>query len=204
MTSSPRLAGSEPRHVRGGSKIFCIGFHKTGTSSLALALERLGYRVTGPNGVLDPNIATNALPMAKRLVEEFDAFQDNPWPIIYKELDAAYPGSRFILTVREPSAWLRSAVTHFGATATPMRTWIYGVGAPLGHEDIYLRRYTGHNEAVLHHFRDRPQDLLVMDLSRGDGWRELCSFLGRQVPAVPFPHANQADARAVAMRGRQS
>ena len=184
------------------NKIFCIGFHKTGTSSLAQALTRLGYRVTGPNGVMDPDIAKNVLPMAKRLVAQFDAFQDNPWPIIYRELDVAYPGSRFILTLREPSAWLRSAVTHFGADETPMRRWIYGAGAPLGNEDAYLRRYTRHNEEVLRHFAGRPGDLLVMDLSRGDGWEKLCPFLGREVPARPFPHANRADSRIAAMKGR--
>ena len=184
-----------------GPKIFCIGFHKTGTSSLALALERLGYRVTGPNGVHDPEIARNVLPMVQRLVSEFDAFQDNPWPIVYRHLDQAYPGSKFILTLREPSAWLRSAVNHFGAEETPMRKWIYGVGAPRGHEDVYLRRYTGHNAEVMQHFRDRPQDLLVMDLARGDGWPELCSFLGRDVPDVPFPHANQAEVRQALQGG---
>ena len=49
------------------AEIFCIGFHKTGTSRLAVALERLGYRVTGPNGGHDPAIAVNVLPMARRL-----------------------------------------------------------------------------------------------------------------------------------------
>jgi UDP-N-acetylmuramate-alanine ligase len=39
------------------TKVFCIGFHKTGTTSLAVALKTLGYRVTGPNGVHDPDIA---------------------------------------------------------------------------------------------------------------------------------------------------
>ena len=183
-------------------KIFCIGFHKTGTTSLALALEQLGYRVTGPNGVHDPHIAANVLPMARRLVEAFDAFQDNPWPVIFKHLDHAYPGSKFILTVREPSAWLNSALTHFGSEETPMRAWIYGAGSPRGNEDVYLRRYVGHNEEVLRHFAGRPDDLLVMDLARGDGWQELCSFLGRDVPAVPFPHANQAQGRAAAMKER--
>lgn len=39
------------------SKVFCIGFHKTGTTSLELALIRLGYRVTGSFGTKDPHIA---------------------------------------------------------------------------------------------------------------------------------------------------
>jgi len=70
------------------TKVFCIGFHKTGTTSLNVALNTLGYRVTGPNGVNDPDIAKNVLRMADDLVKRYDAFQDNPWPIIYKELDA--------------------------------------------------------------------------------------------------------------------
>src|SRR4030095_11714834 len=76
------------------AKVFCIGFHKTGTTSLAFALQRLGYRVTGPNGVNDPDIAKNVYAMAYALVERYDAFQDNPWPIIYEDLDKRYPGSK--------------------------------------------------------------------------------------------------------------
>ena len=29
-----------------------------------------------------------------------------------------------------------------------------------------------------------------MDVCAGDGWETLCSFLGRPVPAVPFPRNN--------------
>jgi hypothetical protein len=43
------------------TKVFCVGFHKTGTTSLALALEILDYRVAGPTGINDPNIAKNVL-----------------------------------------------------------------------------------------------------------------------------------------------
>ena len=64
-------------------KVFCVGFHKTGTKSLGAALATLGYRVAGPRGTLDPQIATNALPLALRLAGDFDAFQDNPWPILF-------------------------------------------------------------------------------------------------------------------------
>lgn len=52
-----------------GTKIFCIGFHETGTTSLAKALRTLGYRVTGPNGVADPDIAQNVV---------LDYFKDRP------------------------------------------------------------------------------------------------------------------------------
>ena len=136
-------------------KVFCIGFHKTGTKSLGAALATLGYRVAGPRGTLDPQIATNALPLALRLAGDFDAFQDNPWPILFKELDAAFPGSRFILTLREPAAWIASVVRHFGHATSPMREWIYGrsAGAPAGNEAIYLARHAAHVAEVRAHFR---------------------------------------------------
>jgi len=173
-------------------KIFGIGFHKTGTKSLARALSGLGYSVTGPNGTQDPEIATKVFDYVDIITPHFDAFQDNPWPVIFRELDERFPGSKFILTIRDPKAWIRSAVNHFGHEDTPMRRWIYGVGHPAGYEDTYLRRYEQHNHDVLLYFRDRPTDLLVMDLRRGDGWNKLCPFLGHQVPETPFPHANSS------------
>jgi len=168
------------------AKIFCIGFHKTGTTSLAVALKMLGYRVTGPNGVRDPDIAGNALKMAHDLVPKYDAFQDNPWPILFKELDRAYPGGRFILTLRDPQSWIKSQVRHFGRMETPMRRWIYGVGCPEGNEEVYLRRFEGHNNEVLDYFRDRPAELLVMDLAKGDAAGSCCArSSARRLPQRP-------------------
>lgn len=175
-----------------GPKVFCIGFHKTGTTSLAVALRMLGYRVTGPNGTRDPDIAENVYTMADELVARYDAFQDNPWPVLYRHLDENYPGSKFIMTIRSPDSWIRSQVKDFGLTETPMRRWIYGVGCPEGNEDVYVARYERHNRDVLEYFKDRPDDLLILDLPKGHGWPELCGFLDVDVPVEPFPHANKA------------
>src|SRR5690242_5987307 len=125
----------------GRTKVYGIGFHKTGTKSLASALRWLGYRVTGPNGVHDPDIRSNVLSMALELAQRFDAFQDNPWPILFREMDQHFPGSKFILTSRPTDAWISSVVRHFGSAVTPMREMIYGVGAPAGHEQIYCSVY---------------------------------------------------------------
>jgi hypothetical protein len=176
-------------------KVFCIGFHKTGTTSLNVALNTLGYRVTGPNGVNDPDIAKNVLRMADDLVKRYAAFQDNPWPIIYKELDARHPGSKFILTLRNADGWIKSQVRHFGRQETEMRKWIYGVGCPEGNEATYLEVYDRHNSEVLDYFKNRSQDLLVMDLANGDGWEQLCPFLGKKIPRAGFPHVNKATDR---------
>jgi hypothetical protein len=184
-------------------KVFCIGFHKTGTKSLGAALATLGYRVTGPNGVNDPDIARNALTLAHELVRQCDAFQDNPWPLLYREMDESYPGSKFILTLRDPQAWIESQVQHFGVEETPMRRWIYAVGSPKGNEAIYLRRFERHNAEVQKYFAGRPEDLLVMDLAAGDGWSKLCSFLGKPVPEVPFPHLKRREDPGGAARAAQ-
>ena len=176
-------------------KVFCIGFHKTGTTSLAVALKLLGYRVTGPNGAKDPNIEKTAFAMAYALVSKYDAFQDNPWPIIYKEMDVRYPNSKFILTLRNSDTWIKSQVSYFGFKETPMRKWIYGVGCPKGNEDIYVKRFEDHNKEVHDYFSNRPQDLLVLDFSHGDGWELLCSFLDVDIPNIPFPHVNKSSDR---------
>ena len=171
-------------------KVFCIGFHKTGTKSLGAALENLGYRVCGPVGVKDPDIAEKAASLIHSLVPSYDAFQDNPWPLFYEDLDRRYPDSRFIFTVRSPEAWIESVVAHFGDHDTPMRYYIYGVGHPKGNERIFLERYRRHNDEVRRYFRNRPEDILTMDITRGDGWDPLCGFLGRGRPDVTFPRLN--------------
>ena len=188
----PSLNAPGRRRRRHRPKVFCIGFHRTGTKSLAAALKHLGYRVTGPNGVRDPAIANHALARVLGLAGEFDALNDNPTPMLYKELDVAFPGSRFILTTRSTDAWLASAVRYFGTDQTPMREWIYGHGSPVGFESVYRTRYEAHNAEVAAHF-ERRSDLLVLDLERGDGWPELCAFLGEGVPQSPFPHTNRSD-----------
>ena len=179
-------------------KVFGIGFHKTGTTSLAKALTMLGYRVTGPNAVhrrdLDDRVA---LEVARELLPQFDAFQDAPWAYLYRELDRLVPGSRFVLTVRPEEEWLTSVVRHFGRRVSPLREWVYGpgLGSPIGNEHQYLERYRRHDREVRAYFAHRPDDLLIMDVTGDDGWEVLCPFLDRPAPDVPFPHVNDAATR---------
>ena len=177
------------------TKVFGIGFHKTATTSLAKALSYLGYRVTGPNWVDNRNIAQEVFELAFDLANRFDAFQDNPWPILYKELDRKFPGSKFILTLRPSDQWIRSVVNHFDEKETPMREWIYGIARPKGNEDVYIRRYERHNREVLEYFKDRGEQLLVLNIPAGEGWTKLCPFLGEQIPGIGFPCANTASDR---------
>lgn len=182
-------------------KVFCVGFHKTGTTSLGKALKVLGYKVTGPNGVNDPEIEKKARALVFDLVKKYDAFQDNPWPLFYEELDRELPESKFILTVRDEDSWIKSQVSHFGYSETPMRRWIYGVGCPKGNEEVYLDRYRSHNAEVQAYFAGRENDFLVMDLAAGDGWEKLCGLLGQDIPDSPFPHANKGSDRDASVEG---
>lgn len=188
-----------------GGKVIGIGFHKTGTTTLGAALERLGYKVChgaapvrsvlGHRRMMDLLI-NNELAEIMKVAGWYDAFEDNPWFVLFRELDQWYPGSRFILTVRDEGAWIESVLRYYGESQSDLRHWIYGVGTPVGNEAVFQERYRRHNEAVMRYFAARPADLLVVDWEKGDGWNELGAFLGRRVSGQPFPHENRrVDAR---------
>ncbi len=179
----------EPKRFDG--KIFCIGFQKTGTSTIRDALRVLGYRVCGVRYHLIGPIRRSDLRPVHEMVAQFDAFEDNPWPLLFRELDRDYPGSRFIMTIRDEAPWLRSVVNHLGVLPDRMQKLVYGHGAPGGYEDVALARYRRHNEEVFAHFADRPDDILVLDFTKGDGWAEICGFLGCPIPSTALPHANK-------------
>ncbi|HET9068577.1 MAG TPA: sulfotransferase [Amaricoccus sp.] len=171
-------------------KVFCVGFQKTGTTTMMHALTELGYRVTGPNHVRDKDIARKLGRITTELSHRYDAFQDNPWPLVYREMDALHPGSKFILTLRDEQKWYDSFSNHFdGRDRTPMAELIYGTH-PEGDAEYYKARLRRHNDEVRAYFRDRPDDLLVIDVARDSRWEPLCAFLGKPVPAKPFPHSN--------------
>ena len=78
-------------------------------------------------------------------------------------------------------------LVYFGDEETPMREWIYGVGHPKGNEDIYIARYERHNREVMEYFKHRSEQLLVFNITAGEGWTKLCPFLNEQIPAISFP-----------------
>lgn len=181
-------------------KVFCIGFHKTGTTSLGSALEILGYNVCGTSRELESDLLKNNMNSLFEKVRKYDAFQDNPWPIYYKELDEYFPKSKFILTIRDEEKWISSVVKHFGDQDTIMREIIYGHGHPLNHEDVYIERYRKHNKEVKDYFSERPNDILILSLENGDGWEMICEFLNKKIPDIEFPHLNKASNRSVTIK----
>jgi len=45
--------------------------------------------------------------------------EDNPWPLIYKELDKRIPGCKFILTLRDEESWYSSVKRHIDDLKRP-------------------------------------------------------------------------------------
>lgn len=173
-------------------KIFGIGFQKTGTTSLRDALSTLNYKVCdGCGQANNPNIKDEVYEICFNLINEYDAFEDHPWAVLYKELDQRCPDSKFILTIRPSEQWIQSVVSHFGRQHVPLHEWIYGAGFPKGNEQLYLDRYNQHNAQVIDYFKDRPEDLLVLEIHKNFSWKEICGFLDKPVPTAKFPYANR-------------
>jgi hypothetical protein len=172
-------------------KVFCVGWHKTGTTTMGDALLTLGYKVMGARLDFADLLLQGEVDTVVKQVDSFDALQDVPWAALYKELDRRYPGSKFILTMRDEQSWLNSASRHFKDLDVPLHKWLYGEGVLWGNEERYLNRYRQHYAEVLAYFENRPQDLLIMDLANGDDWEKLCDFLQCPVPRKRFPHSNK-------------
>ena len=186
-------------------KVFGIGFHKTGTSTLGRALRTLGYRVqkgrafNHPGKVFIPEPVTigKIWDSVQALIPLYAAFEDNPWPLLYREIDAACPGSKFIFTFREPDRWLKSASRYFSNRNNATLDLIYGQRRfrIADNESLALARYEQHNAEIRDYFRNRPHDILEWNLEAEPSWEPLCRFLNSDVPAREFPHANAAGGR---------
>lgn len=173
------------------TKVFCIGFQRTGTTTLARALTLLGYKVTGPNGRGIPDLKNKMVSIVEEASDTHDAFQDNPWPFFYKEMDKRHPGSKFILSLRSTESWFDSVCRTFpnDKKLSTLMEWVYeGKGHPEYNREFYISKFENHNKDVLAYFKDRPDDLLVMDFTKGEDWAGLCRFLGKKIPDKPFPH----------------
>lgn len=183
-------------------KVFGVGFQKTGTSSLGIALEDLGYRVASywqfRDFATDAGVTREKLwgRMKEVLATSFDAGKDTPFPVFYRELDQEFPGSKFILVIRDAEKWYQSALDDFGRHPNEVHRLIYGVPAPAGCKDVWVERYERHNRDVQDYFRGRPNDLLTLRLDAGEvGWASICPFLGVETPDKPWPHANTKAAK---------
>ena len=145
------------------------------------------------------------------LLAGYRAVVDWPGAHFWRELTAAHPAAKVVLTVRDPERWYDS----IRATIFPFLEMLGEEGGPeLPRDVIRTRTFDGrfadrahcvavfadHNRAVREAIA--PDRLLVFDVR--EGWGPLCAFLGVPVPAQePFPHANETAAFKTDVERRQ-
>ncbi|MBI2717464.1 MAG: hypothetical protein HY245_11925 [Rhizobiales bacterium] len=189
------------------------GVGRTGTMSLKLALEQLGF---GPCHHMEEVIknpplhvplwvaAVQGKPDWKAAFQGYNSAVDWPTAAFWRELAAVNPRAKLILTTRSIESWYASfsetiykllggrdqAPPHM----RPLLDMAAGVTAKSGFVDGLDRdgivgTFKGHADAVK---KSIPADrLLVFEVK--DGWPPLCRFLGRPIPAAPFPKSNNKE-----------
>ncbi len=166
-------------------KIIGVGLPKTGTNSLAAALEMLGVRDIEHR----PDLVLRRYRMSGRFdIGRLDAVMDiNPWPL--QAIRRAYPGALLVHTKRPLKEWLVSCEAHF--TINPEyneagRLEIFGVTR--WSREAFEDTHTHHGAYVADFFRNDIGPHVSMDVR--DGWGPLCGALGIPQPTQTFPHMN--------------
>lgn len=169
--------------------------------SLFRALNQLGiptvHYVRYGSDLDDPG----RMSACRRTLAEFQGIA-NGTALPYREVDGEYPGSKFILTVRDEDSWVdskrRYAEREDGKWAqyspehqAAKRAWRENVYGSFEFDAAtWLAAYRAHLAEVRSYFATREDALLELDIAGGDGWGALCGFLGVPVPPVPFPRVN--------------
>ena len=130
---------------------------------------------------------------------------DIPTAAYYQELLAHYGHrAKFVLTLRDEASWFASFAAYLDTlckkrsgvqprTVAALHQHVYGSAQP--DAALWTARFRAHNAKV--RALVPPEQLLVLDITNGDGWPQLCAFLGRTdgpcagpVGGRPFPHLN--------------
>ena len=180
---------------RGHPKVFCIGFNKTGTTTLHRILsEQLSYRSAHKAGWTDWSITKN-----RERLDEFEAFSDGGCASV-RNLDELYPNAVFILNTRPLKHWVLS---RHKAVARSRRAvhWALTKYVPLGFLARIINRWVldnreravmgwirirnSYHEHVIRYFSDRTGKLLVVNIEDADFAAQLARFLGSERSVAP-------------------
>lgn len=193
-------------------EVLGAGFGRTGTNSLKLALEELGFgpcyhmhEVAKNNGHVD--LWNDAIQKgdfdAETLYENYQSAVDWPTVTFLPFLLKKYPEARVILTLRDPGEWYESAkCTVFDAMLSgdlnpniDARRRV-AMSRRLILEQTFSEKYLDkehcigvykkHIESVI----DAVPKERLLKYSVTDGWDSLCRFLDAPIPKVPFPVTN--------------
>ncbi len=196
-------------------EVIGAGFGRTGTMSLKLALERLGYAKCYHMMEVFPRPEHIPLWAAAHRGEavDWDSLYDGfratvDWPScnLWEEHAALYPNAKIILSTRDPDSWYRSVMNTIYPSSTrardsddPMQkrfgewacdiTWRRVFDDRIEDREYAIGVYNAHVEYVQ---ATAPKSrLLVFEAKQG--WEPLCRFLGVEVPDEPYPRTNTTD-----------
>lgn len=196
-------------------KVIGAGFGRTGTMSLKMALEQLGF---GPCYHMEVVFQTpEHLPIWHQAVDgdlpDWNAFLGGfgsavDWPTthFWRELYDVSPDSKVILPIRSAESWWDS----YSATIMKFLEIVLNDPSNPAHSQSELCRKMIGEQCFGTHYRDReaaiaayhrriedvrahvaPERLLEYRL--GSGWEPICDFLEVPIPNTPFPRSNLRD-----------
>ena len=206
-----------------GLKVVGAGFGRTGTMSTYTALNQLGFPCYHMFEVLENKANKAHLDFWRKVANtpagtqhdwnqvfaSYTAAVDNPACCVWRELMAANPDAKVLLTLhpKGPEAWYDSTIDTIYFTENVWQfkvlEWVTPFGRKMGEmcrKLIWQRSHQGtmndKAKAIAHyrkHIEDvkasvPPEKLLVFSVDQG--WEPLCKFLGVPVPSTPFPNVN--------------
>ena len=206
-----RLRNGPMKTTEEMDKVFCIGLHKTGTSSLCDLANKLGFR---------PLHSCNWASMSPQLsaLSKYNFFADGGGHFWWKSAEILedfwgpchnvsflhhhFPRARFILNTRSLDEWLRSKLYHAGWRYNTILTeQSRGLIAhdwrvkSLSVVEDFVRCRIAYHAKVISFFRkkQREQQLLVIDYV-GDSLAglKIGSFLSRPISDDLRPHKNRS------------
>jgi len=193
-------------------EVIGAGFGRTGTMSLKLALEQIGF---GPchhmievihNGEAQTPLWNDALagkPDYAAIYDGYSSAVDWPTAAFWQELADVYPEAKIILSSRSAESWYASISETILATVWAPETWppqavdwFKMVSKVLARSfgdaktrDELIAVFHAHEAAVKAAI---PAERLLVHSAK-DGWDPLCAFLGVPVPAEPYPRTNSKE-----------
>lgn len=196
-------------------QIIGAGFGRTGTLSLKIALETLGYNKCyhmfevhqNPSHVdLWVDAVRGKSVDWKALFTGYAATCDWPSCNYWREQLAVYPQAKVLLTERNPQQWHKSVMnTIWPTTVTGLQSDDPRVrkGAQMAMEVIWepvfhgrieepeyaIARFLEHNQRV----KDEVPASALLVYEPGQGWEPICDFLECAVPDVPYPSVNSTE-----------
>jgi hypothetical protein len=191
------------------------GFGRTGTMSLKLALEQLGFgrcyhmmevfqTPAAPQQWLD---AAEGRPVDwDGVFKGYGATVDWPSTTFYRQLADYYPDAKIILSLRDPDAWFESTqATIFARDFNENPNLVWAKMATRVVADLFDGRLRDRAHAISVYERHNaevrrvipPERLLVYEAS--EGWEPLCRFLGVPMPEAAMPKVNSREEFAARM-----